>query len=320
MRKAFIPEFWITSNIKGDALRTLVAVALHADKHGKSWVKNDTLVGMLDKDIRRVQADLNRGEALGLISRKFDEKGRRYFVINMEACTDDEKQHPPAQNDMTKNNTPRQKTTGGDDEKQQGGMTNYDTPPNNPHIGTLYSSTVSIHKDTHAREAQGEDTECLSLSNASLPEPEPKQVIPPDVQRMASQLQLESWIGELQFQNISLADWRVKETLGVIHAKGGGKNSRYAWGIFRNLPENQPKPDAYTPARQPEPMPNVMPPKREQDGYELAFTEISNRIAAAKWPLDKKNFYLDRVFTVVRSGSAESYRARLEAIFEKEPA
>jgi len=157
MRKAFIPEFWITSNIKGDALRTLVAVALHADKHGKSWVKNDTLVDMLDKDIRRIQADLNRGESLGLISRKFDDKGRRFFIINMNDCTGDEKQHPPAQNDVTENNTPCRKVPGGDDELQQGGVTNYDTPPNNPHIGTLYSSTVSIHhQPTHAHAREGQ--------------------------------------------------------------------------------------------------------------------------------------------------------------------
>lgn len=61
-----------------------------------------------------------------------------------------------------------------------------------------------------------------------------------DLKRMASQLQLESWIGELQFQGESLEDWRVKETLGVIFAQGGKKGSRYAWGIYRNLPKDRP--------------------------------------------------------------------------------
>ena len=145
MRKAFIPEFWITSDIKGDVLRTLIAVALHADKHGVSRVKNDTLAAMIGKDVRRIQFDLNRGESLGLISREFDEHGKRFFTINMNKRTGDEKQHPMTNNDMSKNNTPCLKTTGGGDELQQGGVTENNTPLNKPHIGTPYLSTVPFH-------------------------------------------------------------------------------------------------------------------------------------------------------------------------------
>lgn len=158
----------------------------------------------------------------------------------------------------------------------------------------------------------------MSVSNASLPPPQPKQEAPPDVIRMATQLQLETWIGQVQFQNISLSDWRVKETLARLHVKGGSKNANYAWGIFRKLPEQKPvvPAESYSPTVQ-APMPNVMPPKHQPDSYERIFTEYSNKIAAAKWPIEAKGFCLDRLDTVERTGSAESYRAKLQSIFER---
>lgn len=202
MRKAFVPEFWITSDIKGDVLRTLIAVALHSDKNGVSRVKNDTLAAMINKDIRRIQADLNRGESLGLISRKFDEQGKRYFVINMNASTGDEKQHPMLKNDMVKNDTPRRNTTGGDDGKQQGGVTENNTPLNNPHIGTLYSSTVPLH--SHVHEGEGDD----------LPIGQPKR----SVIGIEVRTELAGWLmgDETKFISAMDCDWSDEIVLWAI--------------------------------------------------------------------------------------------------------
>ncbi|MBI1324398.1 hypothetical protein GC170_14600 [bacterium] len=61
---------------------------------------------------------------------------------------------------------------------------------------------------------------------------------------MATAVGAEAWIGQVQFQEIPLTDWRVKETLRTIQSRGGNKGPNYAWKIFRDLPEVQPAPTA----------------------------------------------------------------------------
>jgi hypothetical protein len=311
MRKAFIPESWITPKLGADAFRTLIAIALHADKHGVSYIKNEVLVEMLGKETRQIQIDFQKAERLGLISRKYSDKGKRYFQIHIDPCTDESGIQGAQQECAMERNS-----------NAQGGAMGVRTmaqpecaPPNNPHIGTLYFSTVSIQE----KERGGDDaSECLSVSNASLPPTEPKQEAPPDVIRMATQLQLESWIGELKFQSILLSDWRVKETLARVHSKGGGKGGPYAWGIFRKLPEEKPKPETngYSSAAVSH-VPNLQPKPRRADPYELVFTKISNEIADAKWPIEVKSRCLDKLFTINRVGSADSYRVKLEKVIEE---
>lgn len=246
MRKAWIPETWITSGVNGETLRTLVTIALHADKNGMSFIKNEVLCSMLNKETRQIQLDLKRGESLGLISRKYTEQGKRYFVISMNESTGATALRPAQSDDMVNQCAQRNDVARGGAMALRGVAQSDCAPPNNPLIGTLYSSTVSLHTNTNAggREAekpQAPDTECVSFSGeTSLPQGTPKTEIPEDIKRMSSQLQLESWIGELQFQGESLEDWRVRETLGVIFAQGGKKGSRYAWGIYRNLPKERP--------------------------------------------------------------------------------
>lgn len=333
MRKAFIPEFWITTELKGDALRTLFAVALHADKRGYSFVKNDTLAVMLGKDVRRVQADINRGELLGLLSRKFDEKGKRYFVINMDKDTGDGKQHPMTENNMTENDTPCHKTTGGDDELQQGGMTNYNTPPNNPHIGTLYSSTVSSHSiASSAREPVG----FVPLS--TIPIEPPIMTFARTIGKAAV-----DWVKLRIERGTDENDWRLNEILETIVARGTKpEKATYFAPMFKALPVQQPESLANATIAAPnqpkrittkdgkkvlidgqwlvaasEPIPNVMQSKYQPDDYGLVFTEISNRIADAKWTIDVKSRCLDKLFTLERTGSADSYRVKLEKAIEE---
>lgn len=143
-RKALIPEFWITSDIGDAALRTLLIVALHADKQGHAYVKNDLLAVKLKKDVRRIQSDLNKCESMGFLTRKFDDKGKRFFVINRNACTDDAERQGMTLSNMTENVTPCLKTSSGDDAERQGGMTLSVTSPKNPYIGNnlLIQSTI----------------------------------------------------------------------------------------------------------------------------------------------------------------------------------
>jgi hypothetical protein len=311
MRKAFVPEFWIISDIGDAALRTIMVLALHKDKQDHCYLTNEKLAGILNKDARRVRSDLLRAEQLSLIRRKYTDRGQRYFLLLMNDCTEDAKR-PEGTEDVQGGG---RKTSGGADAERPGGRTICVLPPNNPHIGTTVLNNLSKQQT----ERGGDDvSECLSVSNATLPPTELKQEAPPDVIRMATQLQLESWIGEVQFQNILLSDWRVKETLARVHSKGGGKGGPYAWGIFRKLPVEKPKPETngYSAAAVSH-VPNLQPKPRQADAHELVFTEISNRIADAKWSISAKSRCLDKLFTLERAGSAESYRFKLEKVIEE---
>jgi hypothetical protein len=313
MRKAFVPEFWIISDLGDAALRTIMVLALHKDKQDHCYLTNEKLAGILNKDARRVRSDLLRAEQLSLISRKYTDRGKRYFLLLMNDCTEDAKR-PEGTEDVQVGG---RKTSGGADAERPGGRTICVLPPNNPHIGTTVLNNLS--KQQTERGGDGvSDTECVSLSTASLPPTEPKQEAPPEVIRMATQLQLKSWIGQVKFQNILLSDWRVKETLSICHSQGGRKSGRYAWGVFKNLPEEKPRPETngYSSAAVSH-VPNLQPKPRQADPYELVFTKISNEIADAKWPIEIKSRCLDKLFTIVRVGSADSYRVKLEKVIEE---
>lgn len=247
MRKAWIPENWVLSGLSDAAFRTVSVLALHKDKANRVYLTNDKLAMLLSKDVRRIQSDINQAIQIGLIERNFDTKGKRYFTLLVDKNTGDEKRQGVTPSDMTENVTPCRPASSGDDVARQGGMTPSVTSPKNPYIGInllLQSTSTNTNTNAGGREAerpQAPDTECVSvLGETSLPQGKPKTEISEDIKRMASQLQLESWINELIFQGESLDDWRVRETLGVIFAQGGKKGSRYAWGIYRNLPKDRP--------------------------------------------------------------------------------
>lgn len=235
MRKTLVPEFWLTSKINGESLRTVIAVAMYANKEGCSFVQNSTLTEYLGKEARQIQIDLEKGIKAGLISRHFDDRGKRFFVVHRDIRTGASTMRPT----YSECATPRNDNAPPGALPMRPPAHSECAPPNNPLIGVnlLLQSTSS----TNTQQPHAPNTECVSVSGeTSLPLPQPKTEIPEDLKRMASQLGLESWIGELSFQGESLQDWRVRETLGVIYAQGGKKGSRYAWGIFRNLPKEQP--------------------------------------------------------------------------------
>lgn len=254
-RNFLVPEFWVTAKISGDALRTAIAVGLHRSKEGVSFVRNDQLVDMTGKQARQVQLDLSKCEKAGLITKKYDEKGKRYFVINRNVCSGDVSLRP-AQHDCA---TPRNENAPhgamalhplaqSDDTPPRNAIAH---PPNNPPYrrqSTFQSTIQSTKEKTGAGEPQTNqptpsEVEFVSFSpTASLPSSTPRQEPPAEIKRMASELQLESWLGELQFQGIDLNDWRVRYALCEIQSKGGARTAKYAWGIFRNQPETQPEP------------------------------------------------------------------------------
>jgi len=151
MRKAFIPEFWVTSDLGDAAFRTLAVLALHKDKEDRCFLTNETIAGILNKDPRRVRSDLLRAEQLKLIARKYTDRGQRFFVLLMNEDTADEKRPGRTQNDRPENDRGGRKTSGGADAERPGGRTENVHPPNNPLIGTTVLNNVSQqHTDTPA--------------------------------------------------------------------------------------------------------------------------------------------------------------------------
>lgn len=257
MRKALIPEFWVTSEIGDAALRTLMAVAMHADKQGVSYVKNDTLATILKKDVRRIQSDLNQAENLGLIRRKFDDHGKRFFVINRDNRTGDAQRHGMTPSSMTENVTPCRKTSSGDDAQRHRGMTENVTSPNNPYIGNnllLQSTIQSTHTHSDPEPAishpQPEPFECVLGNGKKLPPLKlPEQKIPDDLLAIATATNLEGWLGHVQNAGIDINDWRVRKTLIEVRSKSKKINApgSYAWTIFDALPEQKPEAETFDP-------------------------------------------------------------------------
>lgn len=138
MKAAYqIPTYWTVSSLGDAAFRTLVLLVSHKDgKTNVVRVTNDTLAAERGIDPRNVQSHLNQAEQRGFITKKFDEKGRRFFVLNLNEKSGDDNHQGVMTSAMMEIITPCQPASGGDDGEHQGGMMVAITPPNNPHIGT----------------------------------------------------------------------------------------------------------------------------------------------------------------------------------------
>jgi hypothetical protein len=68
-RNAFVPMSWITSDLNGEALRTLILISTYADgKTGECWPTNTAIGRALGKSSRAVQLALNELKDAGFIS------------------------------------------------------------------------------------------------------------------------------------------------------------------------------------------------------------------------------------------------------------
>lgn len=139
-RNAFVPMVWITSDINGEALRTLIAISFYADaKTGECWPNNAKLIALLGKTERTIQRDVKALVDAGLIS--IHDGGGKYRRFRIESPewydrpgrkTDRETPNNPDENCRGTDETtptknvgvgvaqPRQKTSPNPDNKRRG--------------------------------------------------------------------------------------------------------------------------------------------------------------------------------------------------------
>lgn len=253
-RNAFVPMEWLTAPIGGEALRTLIAISFFADAQtGECWPTNAKLQAVLGKTERNIQKDIKQIVQAGLISiREGQGKNRRFRIESPEwfdrprrktrhesDANPVEKRHPstPSKSDGVQKSTPSKNDTL--TPSKSDGV----TPSQNDGvlIRTHPINTPIEHREREELSGQSEPgrfaEDCSSALSDLSRKPQP---IPAELKRMATAVNAESWIGQVQFQEIDLADWRVAETLRILQARGGNKGPNYAWTVFRGLPEQRP--------------------------------------------------------------------------------
>lgn len=244
-RNAFVPMSWITSDLNGEALRTLILISTYANgETGKCNVRNPKLASMLGKSDRSVRNDISSIVKAGFMSIENGDSRDRILTIEspewfqrpgrktsgFEGANPEEKL--PGQPGRKTSTYPEEKLPGNPEEKLPGPNKNTILEHNFQHS----EKSGSVSEESKPTDFAGD---CLSALSDLGQKPPP---IPAEIKRMATAVNAESWIGQLQFQEIPLTDWRVKETLRTLQARGGNKGVNYAWRIFRDLPENPPAP------------------------------------------------------------------------------
>lgn len=149
MRKtAFVPDFWIQSDLGDSALRTLLVLNLHRDGNNCVRMTNIELAAILNKDMRRVRDDLSLAAKKNLIVRKFDDNGKRYFELILNRNTEDGKR-PGGTNTNPEGG---RIASGGEDGNHPGGRTDSVHLPNNPlymnNLKTTYKTTCDTREET----------------------------------------------------------------------------------------------------------------------------------------------------------------------------
>ena len=141
MKAAYqIPTHWTVSSLGDAAFRTLVLLVSHKDgKTNVVRISNKVFAHERGISPRNVQVHLDQAEMHGFISKKFDEKGRRYFILNLNEKTDDDNHHGMMTGDTSATITPCLPSSRDDDDEHHGTMMITSDPPNNPHIGTTNS-------------------------------------------------------------------------------------------------------------------------------------------------------------------------------------
>jgi hypothetical protein len=261
-RNAFVPMSWITSDLNGEALRTLILLSTYADnKTGECWPTNSELAKACRKSERSIRNDIHSLVESGMIS-IVDFNGRRRKIRiestdwfsrpgrndrarveeNLPVCM--EENLPPRPEENLPPRKPRvEEKLPCRVEENLPVCVEEKLPPlirthpfNSPN--ELREEERSVSEESKPTDFAGE---CLSALSDLGRKPAP---IPAEIKRMATDVNAEAWIGQLQFQEIPLEDWRVCETLTRIKARGGNKGVNYAWTIFRDLPEKKPEPTA----------------------------------------------------------------------------
>lgn len=157
MKAAYrIPQSWITSSLGDAAFRTLALLISHkCGKTNEIRVTNDQLAAERGIKPRNVQMHLNEAEKLGFISKKFDDKNRRFFVMNVNTKSDDDQHHGVTTGIMTTSITPcRPASSQGDDQHHGGMMTSITSPTPPIYEQPSFQQSLQPPAHTHAREAR----------------------------------------------------------------------------------------------------------------------------------------------------------------------
>lgn len=254
---AFVPRSWVLSGLKGEALRTLILLATHADREtGECWPSNASLAEALGKSVRAIQFDLAEIERAGFIS-KHEAAGRgRWFKIESpewygsgetkpkkRGPNHEEILHPPHEENL--HGSPDEPCRNSSPIHEEILHPNHEEILHGPNKNTTREPNHEPVREERSVFAQAERAEfAADLSTAFSDLGRKPEPIPAELKRMATAVNAEAWIGQVQFQEIPLADWRVAETLRILQSRGGNKGPNYAWTIFRGLPVQKPAPMA----------------------------------------------------------------------------
>jgi hypothetical protein len=345
MRRALINFDLTTFDLSDNAFRVMVYLLLHANKDGDCWPNLSTIAAQTRRSERSCDFAIRELKSKKLLESHRDGnqgKGQIRYRLNTESSatscarsSEDQAQKTTeqAQSVAPDRDRPSAKSEATKRKKCTDLAQKVNPPPTTPLICEQdFELGLELKPASSAREPFESD---LAIS---LPTESPIVILARKINDVA-----ERWVKSHIQTGTDADDWRLKEVLREIIARGTNvKSAKYLQPMFEELPEQKPEPLAnatISTTEQPrrittkdgkkvlidgewliaasEPMPNVMPPRHQPDAYERIFTEFSNKIAAAKWPIDAKGFCLDRLDTVERTGSAESYRAKLQSIFER---
>ena len=257
-RNAFVPMSWITSDLNGEALRTLILISTYANaKTGECWPTNSELAKACNKSERSIRNDIHSLVESGMISVvDFNGRRRKIRIVsadwysrpgqsgrvrpeeNLPRSMEENlprsmEENLPRRTPRVEENLPRSMEENLPvcvEEKLPRPIRTH--PFNTPNEQRREERSVSEESEP-VRFAE----DCSSALTDLGRKPQP---IPAELKRMATAVNAESWIGQVQFQEIDLTDWRVAETLRILQARGGNKGPNYAWTVFRGLPEQKP--------------------------------------------------------------------------------
>lgn len=323
-RNAFVPMSWITSDLNGEALRTLILISTYANgETGKCNVRNPKLASMLGKSDRSVRNDISSIVKAGFMSIENGDSRDRILTIEspewfqrpgrktsgFEGANPEEKL--PGQPGRKTSTYPEEKLPGNPEEKLPG-------PNKNTILEHNFQHSEKSERLTEESKPTTLAADC-SLALADLAQP--KFDLAPDLKRSVEQLNLHAWIQMLATHGMDPKDWRIRATIEQLHGKGKMASPfGLARKIFNDLPETEPPKtnghvNGHGKYRQNEPthVPNLMP-KRVKSRNENILTGYWNRLAELPIPGVELKVWADRMHSTPTDLEPAAFEAAMERI------
>jgi hypothetical protein len=183
---------------------------------------------------------LIEAEKLGFISKKFDDRNRRFFVMNVNTKSDDAQHHGVMPSDMTTSITPcRSSSSQGDDQHHGGVMTSITSPTPPIYEQPSFQQSLQPPTHTHAREGLTFITNGGGGGSAVKCSPEVKaiEIIGNAEMQIENRRLIQSVVSLLE------AGWteeKIGEALGNVkeYEKGGMIGNYYAF-ITKGRPQKK---------------------------------------------------------------------------------